>query len=84
MRFDDVPQMSDQEFRIHRSGLKPEPGAWERVISRLDMREHMNTHGPRLQAEISARDAAARCVNDIAKIGMPLWRPGSKNFRPVR
>jgi hypothetical protein len=32
---DPVPEHSAQEMRIIRSGLKPEPGAWERSLVRL-------------------------------------------------
>lgn len=75
---------SDQFLRIIRSGLKPEPGAFELSVSAMEMAEHeWRWNSPSaVQARRIERERK-RAINDRARIGMPRSQRKADEFREL-
>lgn len=75
-----APEHSAQYLRILRSGLKPEPGAWERSLCNIMLKE-IEANQRALRKKRNAIDAKAKRGSAKAIIGRPKSRPKAFGFR---
>ena len=74
-------RFSEQYLRLLRSGLKPEPGAWERSKLNMEIRAGLWFHTPEQVLEEECRLLTVRFGHRKAKLNMPKSRRRAANFR---
>ena len=69
-----------QARRIRLSGLKPEDGAFERSVFRMEMSRGEWVLTAKMLEERDVREAKIRAANKIAKVGMPKTNKFRRGF----